>query len=198
MEMIGVALGLIGLAVGLIPLALEEHISAPLRQSLMYTAIALLIVGFALGFSPLRGPLRRLWQKKFGPFPLMMIYIWASRIGLAGDGGKTIAFFQNLLAAAVQGKMELYGQLVTDDGLEKKLTKIPNAHLETHAINVTTALLFDGGGNEQVCTYDPKLVFERPSKTGCYYNLHVNKAALKVVLELAIGPKPPGVEEPTF
>jgi hypothetical protein len=184
MEWIGLALGLLGLAVGLIPLASESDVPAGLHQPLLYGAFALVVVGIAIGFAPLRKPVIAGWRRKFGPYPFMPIYQFACKVGLAGDGEKTIKFFRQLLDAGTEGRFKFYGQLVTDNGKEEYLTEIPCEHLKTHAINVTTALMFDEGLNDQVCTYNPRDALGERNLVGCYYNLHASRDVMNVVKEI--------------
>jgi hypothetical protein len=132
----------------------------------MYSGLAVFGIGFGAGLvSLLSEPVRRRWRLFFGPYPLLLIYVWVSRIGLVKDRAQTLGFLEKLRKAGVKEELD--------------------PHLGNCAIRITTSLTLTQGGNEQVCTYDPT----RRSRTfsdqaGYYGNLHVGRKVLKFIREL--------------
>lgn len=185
MNRIGIGLGLIGIILALFPLTMGEHLPANYHKGWMYSGFAIFGIGFAAGLAPvLSEPVRRRWRLFFGPYPLLFMYVWVSRIGLVKDQAQTLGFLEKLRKAGAKAELDFYGQQITKDGRKAELTKIPPAHLAQCAIKITTSRTLRQGGNEQVCTYDATRRSGAASRQGYYCNLHVGRKALKVIGEL--------------
>ena len=163
----------------LFPLMLGEHLPADYHRVWMYSGFAIFGIGFGAGLASLLvEPIRKRSRFFFGPYPLLMV----SRTGLARNREETLDFVERLRAAGIKQKLDFYGQLITNDGTNPELTRIPPAHLEKCAITIATSLTLARGGNEQVCTYDPKRKFGTVSgQPGQYCNLHVSRKVLKLI-----------------
>lgn len=183
MNRIGISLCLIGIILALFPLMLGEHLPADYHRVWMYSGFAIFGIGFGAGLASLLvEPIRKRSRFFFGPYPLLMMYVWVSRTGLARDRVATLNFVERLRAAGIKQELDFYGQLITNDGTNPELTRIPPAHLEKCAITIATSLTLAQGGNEQVCTYDPKRKFGTVSgQPGQYCNLHVSRKVLKLI-----------------
>ena len=183
MNRIGISLCLIGIILALFPLLLGEHLPADYHRVWMYSGFAIFGIGFGAGLASLLvEPIRKRSRFFFGPYPLLMMYVWVSRTGLARNREETLDFVESLRAAGIKQKLDFYGQLITNDGTNPELTRIPPAHLEKCAITIATSLTLARGGNEQVCTYDPKRKFGTVSgQPGQYCNLHVSRKVLKLI-----------------
>ncbi|MGP2435625.1 hypothetical protein ACTUQ0_15575, partial [Listeria monocytogenes] len=72
--------------------------------------------------SLLAEPIRKRSRFFFGPYPLLMMYVWVSRTGLVKDRVKTLNFVERLRAAGVKQELDFYGQLITKDGTNPELT----------------------------------------------------------------------------
>jgi len=177
MERLGIALGLLGLAVGIIPLVIDAKDIGPLiHQLLVLAAFALVVAGIVCGLAPLRESILRWFKWRFGPYPFGMIVDYTSHvgheIGLSRNEEKMI--LRKLLRAGVKGKITFYGQLLTENGLQRWLTEIPCQHLEMHAINMYP----------RVFTYDPKHFCDARHQVGCYYDLYVSRSAKEIIEDL--------------
>ena len=186
MNRIGISLCLIGIILALFPMMLGEHLPADYHRVWMYSGFAIFGIGFGAGLASLLAePIRKRSRFFFGPYPLLMMYVWVSRTGLVKDRVKTLNFVERLRAAGVKQELDFYGQLITKDGTNPELTKIPPAHLEKCAISIATSRALTQGGNEQVCTYNPRRKSGTVSgQPGHYCNLHVSRKVLKVIKEL--------------
>ena len=183
MNRIGISLCLIGVILALFPLMLGEHLPANYHRVWMYSGFAIVGIGFGAGLASLLAePIRKQSRFFFGPYPLLMMYVWVSRTGLVRGRVETVNFGERLRAAGIKQELDFYGQLITNDGTNPELTRIPPAHLEKCAITIATSLTLAQGGNEQVCTYDPKRKFGTVSgQPGQYCNLHVSRKVLKLI-----------------
>jgi len=186
MNRIGISLCLIGIIFALFPLMLGEHLPADYHRVWMYSGFAIFGIGVGAGLvSLLSEPIRKRSRFFFGPYPLLMMYVWVSRTGLVRDRVRTLNFVEKLRTAGIKQEIDFYGQLITDHGTSPELTKIPPAHLEKCAISIATSLALTQDGNEQVCTYNPRRKSSRVSgQPGHYCNLHVSRKVLKVIKEL--------------
>lgn len=185
MNRIGISLCLIGIILALVPLMLGEHLPAESHRAWMYTGFAIFGIGFGTGLASLLAePIRKRSRLFFGPYPLLLMYVWVTRIGLVRDRVQTLGFLKRLREAGVKGELDFYGQLITRDGVQPELTKIPADHLGRCGIRVTTSLTLPQGGNEQVCTYDVACGSGPVSgQPGYYRNLHVSRRVLKSIKE---------------
>ena len=183
MNRIGISLCLIGIILELFPLMLGEHLSADYHKVWMYSGFTIVGIGFGAGLASLLAePIRKRSRFFFGPYPLLLMYVWVSRTGLVKNRVETLNFLERLRTAGTKQELDFYGQLITNDGTNSKLTKIPPAHLEKCAITIASSLTLAQGGNEQVCTYDPKRKFGTvSSQPGQYCNLHVSRKVLKLI-----------------
>jgi hypothetical protein len=183
MNRIGISLCLIGVILALFPLMLGEHLPANYHRIWMYSGFAIVGIGFGAGLASLLAePIRKRSRFFFGPYPLLMMYVWVSRTGLVRNRVETLNFVERLRAAGIKQELDFYGQLITNDGTNPELTRIPPAHLQKCAITIATSLTLAQGGNEQVCTYDPKGKFGTVSgQPGQYCNLHVSRKVLKLI-----------------
>jgi len=159
----------------------------------MYSGFAIFGIGFGAGLASLLAePIRKRSRFFFGPYPLLMMYVWVSRTGLVKDRVQTLRFIEKLRAAGIKQELDFYGQLITNDGTDAELTKIPSAHLDKCAINIATSRALTQGGNEQVCTYNPRRKSGAVSgQPGHYCNLHVGRKVLKLIKELWYEPDRP-------
>lgn len=183
MNRIGIPLCLIGIILALFPLMLGEHLPAGYHRFWMYSGFAIFGIGFGAGLASLLvEPIRKRSRFFFGPYPLLMMYVWVSKTGLVRNRVETLNFLERLRAAGIKQELDFYGHLITNDGTNPELTRIPPAHLEKCAITIATSLTLTQGGNEQVCTYDPKGKFGVVSgRPGQYCNLHVSRKVLRLI-----------------
>lgn len=187
MNRLGILLCLIGIILALFPLMLGEHLPATYHRAWMFSGFAVFAVGFGVGLaSLLAAPIRKRWKLFVGPYPLLLMYVWVSKTGLVKDRVQTLRFLETLREAGAKKELDFYGQLMTEDGREPELTKIPSGHLEKCAISITTtSLALARGGNEQVGTCDPtRKSSEFFGQPGYYCNLHVSRNVLKLIKAL--------------
>lgn len=183
MNRIGISLCLFGAILALFPLMLGEHLPANYHGVWMYSGFVIAGIGFVAGLTSLLAePIRKRSRFFFGPYPLLIIYVWVSRIGLVRNRVEALNFVERLRTAGITQELDFYGQLITNPGTNSELTRIPPAHLEKCAITIATSLTLARGGNEQVCTYDPKRKSGSVSgQPGQYCNLHVSRKVLKLI-----------------
>src|SRR5216684_2423315 len=150
--------------------------------ALIGTAVGIVLLGFLVAFVPLGTFVQRRWRFFFGPYPLLMIYMWLDKVGLIEDRKQAGSFLDSLREAGTTGELEFYGQAIRKDGKEPELRQIPPEHLKSHAISVPAAGTFTHAGNERICTYDEKRVARRRlDQPRCYCNLHVSRKVLRIV-----------------
>lgn len=182
MSWIAVWLCLIGAEAGLA--LLDANTLATYRGEATFLGFPGWTMGAAAG-SSLRLQIQRRWRLFFGPYPVLMMCIWAGKIGLIKGNGEAIAFLDRLRRAAIAGELEFYGRMITTTGVERELTKIPPGHLRTCAISLSISRAYAQGGNEEISTYDPKQTASKASRqVGHYCNLHVSRRVLGVMRKI--------------
>ena len=182
MNWIGIGLCLIGTAAVLA--YVDANAQAEYHEALSFSATPSWALGAAAGFTFLRKHVQRRWRLFFGPYPLLLIYIWAGKLGLVRDRNQAAGFLDELRRAAIKGELEFYGQLITATGVERQLKKIPPVHLETYAISLNTSLPLAKGGNEEIFTYDQKRGVKASQQVGHYCNLHVSRRVLRITVKI--------------
>jgi hypothetical protein len=191
----------LGIAIGIVPLALDKEVPQQLHAPLWCLAAALLIAGLATGLEPLRKPIVLGYRLRFGRYPFLFVYLFAdmfveakrahmfkmqARFALQEDYVSGVTWSEihtskkltsKLIEAAIDGRLELYGKLVTDRGVFRFLTKIPADHMRTHRIETIVAM--QQLSNNFVYTYDPARVDHEhigaPLRSGCYSDLYVSR-----------------------
>ena len=87
-----------------------------------------------------------------------------------------------LIAATIDGRLELYGKLITDSGVFRFRSKIPADHMRTHGIDTFSAT--NKLKNELVYTYESALgdPLGGPFRSGCYCDLYVSRDVKRLLM----------------
>jgi hypothetical protein len=176
MDRILLALALIAIALGLFALRLPELIPERFKDLLLYGGWALIVVAVVIVIPVLTAvKWLDIIRERFGPCPLPRIHDLDEKKRIAEKKTELPDLDDQLISAAIKGKIKFYGQLQIESGIESRITEVPVSHFETHSIVVGWPF-----GPDDAFTFDrtKDKVIGIP---GCYYNLHVNKGAAKTL-----------------